>query len=380
MPLKAIIDGETIIGPDLSDREWDELTLRHKNGLSVRMCCCGAPGHLRRSRRGLRHFYHAVATGCNYEGESKEHIELKYLVYRVCQSEGWEAQVEFPSPDRTWISDVYAARDGRKIVFEIQLSAISLEELEERDTKYQNNGIESYWLLDNFLGRSQDFQSWYDEHLYMEDDRLDDTIPYIDLSLFLTGTENHIFIGRGIRSVGLAAKKQNVFTTNNPEIPVAVWVREVLKGNYRNYLERTAAAYHEKHRLKTLAAPVLVRFREWYNTIIRHDTYRGKIAPYYRVFKTDPMLHNDPALNKKVAEIYSEIDWITNEYQSCVSESAGLFYWKKIMGYQTQRPFFRLESEARIQKLIECTNRFARWETSFNTAMTELERQIPLRR
>ena len=51
-----------------------------------------------------------------------------------------------------WISDVYAIKDGRKIVFEIQISTISPNDLEDRDKKYRNEGIESYWLLDNFLG------------------------------------------------------------------------------------------------------------------------------------------------------------------------------------------------------------------------------------
>ena len=167
----------------------------------------------------------------------------------------WETYVEFPAPDRTWISDVYAIKDGRKIVFEIQISTISPDDLEERDKKYRNEGIESYWLLDNFLERSKDFESWYYSHLYEEDDRLRETIPYIDYSLFDTGPENHIFIAKGIRSVGLIAKKQTLFTTNNPEIPLAVWVREVLKGNYQKYLEETSAAYHKKRQLKNLAAP-----------------------------------------------------------------------------------------------------------------------------
>ena len=73
--------------------------------------------------------------------------------------EHWEASVEFPSPDRSWISDVYAIHQGRKVVFEIQISAISLEELEERARKYRAEGIESYWLLDHFLERTKDFAS-----------------------------------------------------------------------------------------------------------------------------------------------------------------------------------------------------------------------------
>jgi hypothetical protein len=45
VPLKAIIDGETIIGPDLSKEEWTTLKSRHKKGLTITMGCCGAPGH-----------------------------------------------------------------------------------------------------------------------------------------------------------------------------------------------------------------------------------------------------------------------------------------------------------------------------------------------
>jgi len=47
VPLKAIVDRETIIGPDLSKEEWTTLKSRHKKGLTITMGCCGAPGHLK---------------------------------------------------------------------------------------------------------------------------------------------------------------------------------------------------------------------------------------------------------------------------------------------------------------------------------------------
>ena len=87
MPLKAIVDGETIIGPDLSEEEWTDLKVRHRKGLPVTMACCGAPGHLRVSKKGTQHFYHAVDAGCNYAEESREHLEIKYQIYRICKSE-----------------------------------------------------------------------------------------------------------------------------------------------------------------------------------------------------------------------------------------------------------------------------------------------------
>jgi competence protein CoiA len=377
VPLKAIVDGKTIIGPDLSKEEWTNLKLRHRNGLPVKMGCCGAPGHLRISKTGTQHFYHAVDTGCNYEQESREHLEIKYQIYRTCKSENWETYVEFPAPDRTWISDVYAIRDGRKIVFEVQISTISPNDLEERDKKYRNEGIESYWLLDNFLERSKDFEAWYRSHLNEEDDRLGETIPYIDYSLFDTGPENHIFISKGIRSVGLNAKNQTLFTTNNKEIPLAVWVREVLKGNYQNYLEDTSAAYHKKRQLKILAAPELIQFREFYQKIIRDETFRKKVDSCYRIFNADKTLRKEKELQKKFDELYVEIDWLGKEYHSCIADSYGLFTWKKMPGRDTTRPFFRLESALKIKKLQECVQKFVQWEASFYSACGNLEQEFP---
>jgi competence protein CoiA len=377
VPLKAIVDGETIIGPDLSQEEWTKLKLQHKHGLPIAMGCCGAPGHLRISKTGTQHFYHAIDAGCNYEQESREHLEIKYQIYRTCKSENWETYVEFPASDRTWISDVYAIKDDRKIVFEIQISTISPNVLEERDKKYRNEGIESYWLLDNFLERSRDFESWYHSHLHEEDNRLGETIPYIDYSIFETGPENHIFIAKGIRTVGLNAKDQTLFTTNNPEIPLAVWVREVLKGNYQNYLKETCAAYHYKRQLKNLAAPELMQFEEFYHKIIRNETYRKNVDSCYRIFNANKTLRKEKALQKKFDELYAEIDWLEKEYHSCIAESYGLFMWKKITEKDVTRPFFRLESESKIRKLQECVKVFNQWEVSFNTAFINLEREFP---
>ena len=380
VPLKAIVDGETIIGPDLSREDWKTLQLRHKKGLAVKMGCCGAPGHLRISNKGTQHFYHAPDTGCTYEQESREHLEIKYQIYRICKSENWETYVEFPASDRTWISDVYAIRDGRKVVFEIQISPISPEVLEDRDKKYRHEGIESYWLLDNFLERLKVFASWYDAHLNKKDERFEDTIPYIDHSFFSTGAENHIFISKGIRSIGLQAKKPALFTTNNPEISLGDWVREVLKGNYLKYLEESAAVCHHKHRLKILAAPALLRFEDFYHNIIRDESYRKKVGDYYRIFKTDGGLRNDAALQRKFDELNFEIDWLEKEYRLFTSDSFGLFYWKKSPGYHTSRPFFRLELELKIKKLQECITKFNCWEESFTTAISRLEREMAVER
>ena len=342
------------------------------------MGCCGGPGHLRISKKGTRHFYHASDTGCTSAGESKEHLEIKEGIYRICKSEGWETFVEYPAPGRTWISDVCAVRDGRNIVFEVQISSISLDELEDRDRNYRNEGIESYWLLDNFPGRSRGFESWSDAQA-SQDERPGEQIPYIDPSLFATGPENHIFIAQGIRSIGLRAQQQTVYTTRNPEIPLGLWVREVLKGTYKRYLEETAAGYRRKRRLKNQAAPELIRFGELYGKIVRNETYRKKAESCYRILKTDPAVRNGNKVKRMVDELGAELDWVEQEYRACISETSGLFTWKKTPGHATPRPFFRLESAAQIRKLQERVQMFSQWETAFYHAVNRLEQDFLVR-
>jgi competence protein CoiA len=376
VPLQAIVNGEPIIAPDLSREEWKKIQAQHRKGLPITMACCGAPGHLRISRKGTQHFYHATDTGCSHEEESLEHLEIKHRIYRACKAEGWETSVEFPAPDRSWIADVWATRDGRQIVFEIQISLLSPAELEDRDKKYRDDGIESYWLLEDFLGRAKDFAGEYRSWLTEEEDRLEETIPYIDHSLFETGPENHIFIPKGIRTAGLHAKKQTLFTTHNPEISLEDWVRHVLNGTYRRYLEETAAIFREKHRLKSLAAPDLIRFDGFYRDIVRYETYKEKVGRCYRRFKSDEKLRNNKAIQKKFREIYAEIDWLNTEYRKVIAESYGLFTWKQTQREDTSRPYFRLESEAKVKKLQECVNTFDRWEESFGRALAIIDRDV----
>lgn len=139
----------------------------------------------------------------------------------------------------------------------------------------------------------------------------------------------------------------------NLKIALDVWVRQVLNGNYRRYLEDPSAAYHQRRRLKILVAPSLLRFREFYQRNISDETYRKKGGSCYRVFTADETLWGMRSVQKKFDELNSEIDWLGNEYRSCISESYGMFAWKNIPGQNMPRPFFRLESAAKIKKLTE---------------------------
>lgn len=377
MPLSAIVDGETIIGPNLSKEEWEHLRLRHKKGLSIKMCCCGAPGHLRISKKGTQHFYHKTNVGCEWEHESIAHLEIKNMIFQLCKSENWETYTEYPASDRNWISDVYAIKDGKKIVFEIQISKIPISVLEERDKKYQNEGIESYWLLNNYLGKSDEFRSAYYEHLHEEENQLQDYFPYIDHSIFDTGPENHLFITKGIRSIGLDAKNLTLYTTKNPEVKIEEWVLQVLNDGYKKYLDDNSAYYHHKRELRNLAGPFLIRFNDFFNKIICDKQYKNDVDRYYRFFKNNEVLRMMTSLKKQFNLAYFESDRLDKTYRSFVSPRKGLFIWKQLPGFDLdEEPFFRLESELKINELKKCVDELDQLEGFYNTAFGRLAEEI----
>jgi len=164
-------------------------------------------------------------------------------------------------------------------------------------------------------------------------------------------------------------KDQSLFTTNNPEIPIAVWVREVLNGNYLRYLEETRAAILYRRRLLILAAPLLERLHAFYPSI-RDRTFEKRLASLAR---TRQPAHSEPEFRKWSAAIASEIDWIEKEYRSMMAEESGLFFWKSTGKKSPMRPVFRLESEEKVRQLEERIAVIDRWESSFNAAMRTLE-------
>lgn len=149
MPLAALVNGKKQIGMDIPLDEWKIMQEQHRKGtLSIRMIGCNQPGHMVR-KKGLQFFRHAPnSIPCDCErGETEHHLRLKYQIYHLCKSYGWEADTEFNSPDGSWRADVLSWKNDRKVAFEIQWSPILLDELKNRDQKYSKKSIESYWLL-----------------------------------------------------------------------------------------------------------------------------------------------------------------------------------------------------------------------------------------
>lgn len=146
MPLKALINGNRVISPLLSDEEWEALKASTKKGITtIRMTCCDSIGHPRTSKLGTNHFYHHPEADCRYEPESVEHLKIKVDILQLCAKLGWAVDTEYEGSN--WTADVLASKDGRKIAFELQLSKQTLEETVFRTNKYKTDGIECYWLF-----------------------------------------------------------------------------------------------------------------------------------------------------------------------------------------------------------------------------------------
>lgn len=146
MPLTALVNQKLVVAPLLTDEEWTSLTAEAKaKKVDVILPCCYAPGHLRVSKLGTRHFFHHRRGECTTAPETVEHMKAKEEVALACRDAGWGVATEAAGDG--WRADVLATRGNAKIAFEIQWSAQSFEETEHRQERYRQAGIRGCWLF-----------------------------------------------------------------------------------------------------------------------------------------------------------------------------------------------------------------------------------------
>jgi hypothetical protein len=146
MPLRAILNEEDLLAPLLSDNEWEELK---RSKVKIILPCCDSPGYLRTSKRGIKHFVHKQKKGCNFSGETWQHLLCKTEIVKACKAMGYDVKTEVSGID--WRADVLATKQGKnkliKLAFEVQWSPQTLEETEKRQQKYIREGIRCCWLF-----------------------------------------------------------------------------------------------------------------------------------------------------------------------------------------------------------------------------------------
>jgi len=146
MPLRAIINGDSVTAPLLNDEEWASLRDRVKaDKLDVRMTCCDNVGYLRTSKHGFHHFVHKVRGDCTSKPETWQHLKVKGEIVRACRDAGYEASTEVDGDG--WRADILATKGDIKIAFEVQWSPQTLETTLERQEKYAASGVRCCWLF-----------------------------------------------------------------------------------------------------------------------------------------------------------------------------------------------------------------------------------------
>lgn len=147
MPLSATYRGERVESWSMSEDEWTQLKTGYRAaGLTM---MCGQQGVPKTSKLGTRFFAHKPGTDCLlHEGgpESQEHLATKAVVARAAREIGWDATVECPAPDRSWIADVLVSNGNRRLAIEAQWSPQTDADFERRQKRYEATGLECVWL------------------------------------------------------------------------------------------------------------------------------------------------------------------------------------------------------------------------------------------
>ncbi|MBG6213727.1 MULTISPECIES: competence protein CoiA [unclassified Cryobacterium] len=147
MPLVAHYKDQRVEAWRLNHVEWVALKQGYRDA-GVAMVC-GEPGYPKTSPNGLQFFAHKSADCTRHEGgpESPEHLQTKALIAAAGEAHGFEAIVESPADDRSFIIDVLLVRGSRRIAVEAQWSKQSDAEVSRRNARYTAVGLEVLWLV-----------------------------------------------------------------------------------------------------------------------------------------------------------------------------------------------------------------------------------------
>lgn len=107
---------------------------------------CNGVMRLRGGNQRQQHFFHLAPTRhCRQNGKSLEHIQTQAFIVNALPEN--EAFLEHPFPEINRIADV--AWIDQKIIFEVQCSPITPEEIEARNADYKKAGFEVVWILND---------------------------------------------------------------------------------------------------------------------------------------------------------------------------------------------------------------------------------------
>lgn len=220
LPFKAYVNDKPIVSSFISKDEWDEIK---KTKPSIKMCCCGNTGYMKRNNYGTQFFVHKRIGNCNYQPESKEHLFLKDKIAKICKESGCEI-VDVERVGTDWKADVYVEQQDKKYAFEVQLSKTTFDILKERSEKYIRDGIQPVWIIKKNENFEQDYKTRYILRHLEPDLKLDDYLFYF---------KNYGILINSITDFdGILQNKIEVDTFDQEFVDLAVFINEIVSGIY----------------------------------------------------------------------------------------------------------------------------------------------------
>lgn len=123
-----------------------------KRGQAYQCPECQATVRVRGGRLRQLHFYHAGPTHCKLSGKSPTHLQIQLALQKMLAPQTVFLEHRFPQIGR--IADLFWP--DQKLVFEVQVSPISADEVYERNLDYQQIGLQVVWVLhDHHFNRSR---------------------------------------------------------------------------------------------------------------------------------------------------------------------------------------------------------------------------------
>jgi competence CoiA-like predicted nuclease len=137
-------------------------------------CANNVIHHKSDSREKIGHFKHKSGEShCpNQVKETEEHIRTKLDIYEYIK-DGWGSKLKILEVEK-WICentirpDVYIETSRNKIAIEVQATALTVDEIKRRTSRYYKNGIAVLWIMPYYFHRFNEYK--YQAEGYNEDE------------------------------------------------------------------------------------------------------------------------------------------------------------------------------------------------------------------
>ena len=163
MPLRSILDGESVHSFSLSSDHWRELKRTYRSK-SLVMPCCGHASIPKNSSKGTQFFAHATNSGCPYVAEPQELLLARMIVAEAVLAAGWEVTTEYRGDSGGHLIDVYAHNGPAAVAFQVQWRSTEMGVIREREIALRECGIRGAWLYRLYRNRSYDKGDLLEEH------------------------------------------------------------------------------------------------------------------------------------------------------------------------------------------------------------------------